>query len=79
MGDLFRVLKQYSALVPTKEIKISPEIKFEELHNFLLTNILQNVHLTLYPPSSRYQEAFWKWAIKTLESMLRDEVGIPFS
>ncbi|KAI0316493.1 hypothetical protein OF83DRAFT_1264688 [Amylostereum chailletii] len=70
---LFDILRRYSALMPVKSISIPSELTFQEVHDFLLENILLNNHLTAYPPSTSYQEAFWKWVIKVLEDRLGDE------
>ncbi|KIJ66389.1 hypothetical protein HYDPIDRAFT_109408 [Hydnomerulius pinastri MD-312] len=70
---LLPLLCAYSALVPTKHLSIPSSLQFNEAHDFLLEKILLNHHLKNYPPSSLYQQSFWKWALDQLECLCRDD------
>ncbi|KIL01047.1 hypothetical protein PAXRUDRAFT_821060 [Paxillus rubicundulus Ve08.2h10] len=70
---LLSILWAYSALVPTKNISLSLTLRFNEIHGFLLNNILLNEHLKNYPPSELYRQGFWKWAIVQLENLSRND------
>ncbi|KIJ22166.1 hypothetical protein PAXINDRAFT_95582 [Paxillus involutus ATCC 200175] len=70
---LLSILWAYSALVPTKNLSLSPTLQFNEIHDFFLNNILLNEHLKNYPPSELYRQSFWKWAIGELENLSRND------
>ncbi|OJA15954.1 putative protein 35 [Rhizopogon vesiculosus] len=66
---LLNLLKGYSALIPPAHLRFPLHHSFTEAHTFLLNQVLLDSHLEKYPPSGRYQQAFWKWAIDHLERM----------
>jgi len=66
---LLALLKGYSALIPPAHLKFPFHRSFVETHTFLLHQVLLDSHLEQYPPSGRYQQSFWKWAIGHLERM----------
>ncbi|OAX32835.1 hypothetical protein K503DRAFT_749468 [Rhizopogon vinicolor AM-OR11-026] len=70
---LLNLLKGYSALIPPAHLKFPLHHSFTEAHTFLLNQVLLDSHLEKYPPSARYQQAFWKWAIEHLERMDKGE------
>lgn len=70
---LLALLKGYSALIPPVHLKFPFHCSFTETHTFLLHQVLLDLHLEEYPPSGRYQQAFWKWAIEHLERMDKGE------
>ncbi|KAG2076790.1 hypothetical protein BDR04DRAFT_1089013 [Suillus decipiens] len=72
-NELLALLKGYSALIPPLHLKFPAQCSFTEVHTFLLHQVLLGPHLEQYPPSRRYQQSFWKWAIEHLESMDKDE------
>ncbi|KAG1757061.1 hypothetical protein EDB19DRAFT_1655580 [Suillus lakei] len=72
-NELLVLLKGYSALIPPLHLKFPLHCSFIEVHAFLLHQVLLDPHLEQYPPSGRYQQSFWKWAIGHLERMNKDE------
>jgi hypothetical protein len=68
--DLFELLRCYTALVPSKFLTYPSRLRVVDVHDFLLNNILFNKQLAAYPPSDRYQQSFWKWAIYHLEEAI---------
>jgi hypothetical protein len=74
--DLFELLRGYSAHVPSQLLTFPSNLRIEDVHNFLLHNILLDKHLATYPTSRRYQHSFWKWAIHNLEEKAGDEFEV---
>lgn len=71
-NGLLTLLKGYSALIPPLYLKFPVQYSFTQVHTFLLHQVLFDQHLEQYPPSERYQQSFWKWAIEHLERMDRE-------
>ncbi|KAG1886018.1 hypothetical protein F4604DRAFT_1572499 [Suillus subluteus] len=72
-NELLSLLKGYSALISPLHLKFPVQYSYTEVHTFLLHQVLLDPHLEQYPPSGRYQQSFWKWAIEHLERMNKDE------
>jgi hypothetical protein len=72
---LFDLVRAYSALKHPRFISFPSHLPFLQVHDFLLSYILLNPHLSQYPPSPTYQLSFWKWVIERLEILLGDEAG----
>jgi hypothetical protein len=72
-NELLALLKGYSALIPPLHLKFPVQCSFTEAHTFLLHQVLLDPHLEQYPPSGRYQQSFWKWAIEHLDRMAKNE------
>ncbi|KAG1771292.1 hypothetical protein EDD22DRAFT_864227 [Suillus occidentalis] len=72
-NELLALLKGYSALIPPLQLRFPVQCSFTEAHTFILHQVLLDPHLEQYPPSGRYQQSFWKWAIEHLERMVKDE------
>jgi hypothetical protein len=72
---LFELVRAYSALKHPRLISFPSHLPFLQLHDFVLSSILLNPHLSQYPPSHTYQLSFWKWVIEHLEILLGDEAG----
>ena len=71
--ELLTLLRGYSALIPPAHLTFPLRCSFTEAHAFLLHQVLLDSHLEQYPPSERYQQAFWKWVIEHLERMNKGE------
>ncbi|KIY50680.1 hypothetical protein FISHEDRAFT_11607, partial [Fistulina hepatica ATCC 64428] len=67
---LFNLLRGYAALTPPARLKYPLHLSTQEVHDFLITNVLCSDHLHTYSPSAEYQKSFWKWAISHLERNL---------
>ncbi|VDB84326.1 unnamed protein product [Peniophora sp. CBMAI 1063] len=70
---LFDLLRGYSALLPVSRLNYPRDLTIEEVHGFVVENILLNPHLATYPPSAPYQQTFFKWIIGYLEEHVGDE------
>lgn len=66
--DLSTILQAYGALVPVSGFSWPSSSSPSAVQEYLIDHVLLNKHLQSYPPSSAYQRAFWKWAIKMLEN-----------
>jgi hypothetical protein len=78
---LFDLVQAYSALKHPRLLSFPSRLPFPQVHDFVLSYILFNPHLSQYPPSYTYQLSFWKWVIEQLEILLGDEAGalLPFT
>ncbi|KAG5732137.1 Protein FAM86B1 [Termitomyces sp. T112] len=59
--------------MPLRGVTFPDHLGFSVVHDFLLENILSNPHFLQYSPSEQYQLTFWKWAIRNLENMTKNE------
>ena len=72
---LLDLLRGYSALLPVTKLVYPRSHPFLEIHDFVIENILLSAHLALYPPSTPYQQSFFKWILGCLEEHLGDQVN----
>ncbi|PPQ64306.1 hypothetical protein CVT26_002189 [Gymnopilus dilepis] len=65
--QLFALLRQFYALTPPRSLQFPRSCPYQTINEFLVNDILQSPHFQRYPPSSQYQNRFWKWVIQSLE------------
>ncbi|KAG7452188.1 uncharacterized protein BT62DRAFT_999946 [Guyanagaster necrorhizus] len=66
-SQLFTLLREYAAIVPTSQMRYPHSIPKDTLHDFLLRSIILGPHFRKYSPSKQYQKSFWKWIVQHLE------------
>ncbi|KAJ7757469.1 hypothetical protein B0H16DRAFT_665219 [Mycena metata] len=71
--DLFKILRGYASLTAPIYLQFPAHLEAQIINDFLVDDVLLNLHFQQYPPSKQYQKSFWKWVIPHLEKKVQTE------